>query len=259
MELVATVRAVVRRAQEVKITFLAASVAFYAFFSVVPLVILALALASFIGGAAFENRVVAFVGTYLSPEGETVVAEALTSPAGRLGASVASVVALAWGALKVFRAIDIAFDRVYEADTSTPFARQLLNGVVVVAAIAAGAVLMVGVRAVVARLDVVLPYVGALGWLVLLAGLAAALLPVYYIMPPERVSARHVLPGTATAVFGWLVLQVLFDIYASVAVRYQAYGFLGAVLLFLLWLYFGAAVLLLGGVVNAVVAENSEV
>ncbi|MDZ7688079.1 MAG: YihY/virulence factor BrkB family protein [Halobacteriales archaeon] len=250
------VRSVVRRAREDEVSFLSASVAFYAFFSVVPLIILALAVASFVGGEAFENRAVALVGTYLSSEGETVVAEALTSPAGRIGASAVGVVALGWSALKVFRAVDIAFDRVYETETTASFARRLTKAVVVLTAIAVAAALMVGVRSLAVRLDVSASYAAALGWLVLVVGLFAALVPVYYVMPPERVTVREILPGTATAVVGWLLLQGLFGVYASAAARYQAYGFLGAVLLFLLWLYFGATVLLLGAVVNVVSAEK---
>lgn len=253
MELTDTVRSVVRRGRDEEVSFLAASIAFYAFFSVVPLIILALAVVSLVGGEAFEESVVTLIGTYLSAEGETVVAEALTSPAGRLGASVVGLVALTWSALKVFRAIDLAFDRIYKADTATSIPRQVANGSVVLTAIAAGVVLMGGVRLVFTRLE--LPYSSAVGWLVMVAGLGAALLPVYYIMPPRRVSVRHVLPGTATAVVGWLLLQALFGVYATAAARYQAYGFLGAVLLFLLWLYFGATVLLVGAVVNVVVAE----
>jgi len=256
MELTDIVRSVVRRGRDEEVSFLAAGVAFYAFFSVVPLIILALAVASLAGGEAFEESVVTLVGTYLSSEGETVVAEALTSPAGRLGASAVGLVALMWGALKVFRAVDVAFDRIYETDTTTSVPRQIANAAVVLATIAAGVVLMVGVRVVFARFGA--PYTGALGWFVTVVGLFAALFPIYYIMPPERVSVREVLPGTATAVVGWLLLQALFGVYASVAFRYQAYGFLGAVLLFLLWLYFGATTLLVGGVVNAVVAEKAE-
>jgi membrane protein len=87
-------------------------------------------------------------------------------------------------------------------------------------------------------------------------GLFVALFPLYYVMPPESVSARHFFPGTATVVFGWLLLRALFGVYASTAVRYQAYGFLVAVLLFLLWLYFGATVLLVGAVVNVVIGDR---
>lgn len=55
------------------------------------------------------------------------------------------------------------------------------------------------------------------------------------------------------AVVGFVILRVAFAAYAGVAGQYLAYGFLGAVLLFLLWLYFGALVLLFGAVVNAAV------
>jgi uncharacterized protein YprB with RNaseH-like and TPR domain len=43
--------------------------------------------------------------------------------------------------------------------------------------------------------------------------------------------------------------------YAANATRYAAYGVIGAVLLFVTWLYFASAVVLLGGAVNAVLGE----
>ncbi len=241
------VRSVVREAQEKEVSFLAASIAFYAFFSVIPVLMLFLAVASAVGGEALEGRILDFVGVYLSPEGEVVVDQALTSPAGRLGASIVSVAALSWSALKVFRAVDIAFDRIYEAEERATLGRRLVNGGVVLGAVGVGLLLMVVFRALAASLGV--PYVG---WLVLFGGLVAVFAPFYYIMPPFSVTVRDILPGTVVSVFGWLLLQGLFGVYASAAFRYQAYGFLGAVLLFLLWLYFGAMALLLGAVVNAV-------
>jgi len=243
-------RSVVRQAREKELSFLAASVAFYAFFSVIPVLMLFLAVASAVGGEALEGRILDLIGVYLSPEGEMVVDQALTSPAGRLGASALSLVALTWSALKVFRAVDIAFDRVYEAEERAGFGRRLVNGAVVLGAVGVGLLFMLGFRAVAGRVGV--PYVG---WLVLVGGLVAVFAPFYYVMPPFRVAVRDIVPGTIVSVVGWLVLQGLFGVYAAAAFRYQAYGFLGAVLLFLLWLYFGATALLLGAVVNAVLGE----
>lgn len=257
MDLLPTVRSIVRRVRDEELSFVAASVAFYAFFSVIPLVLLALALGSLLGGESFEALVLSFVGGYLSAEGEVVVTEALTSPEGRLGASAVGFVALAWSALKVFRAVDVAFDSVYEVESTASLPERVFSAVVALTAIFVGAGLVVGLGIAVVRLNAVAPYAGFLGRLVLVGGLVVVFVPLYYVMPPVSVSLRETLPGTATAVVGWLLLQALFGLYASTAARYQAYGLLGAVLLFLLWLYFGAMVLLTGAVVNAVVAEKT--
>jgi len=47
-----------------------------------------------------------------------------------------------------------------------------------------------------------------------------------------------------------------FGLYAANASQFQTFGFVGAVLLFLLWLYFGALILLFGAVVNAATFER---
>lgn len=84
-------------------------------------------------------------------------------------------------------------------------------------------------------------------------------LPLYYVMPPVDVSAREALPGTAVAAVGWLVLQFGFQIYVANAGNYQAYGLLGAVLLFQTWLYFASILVLMGAVVNVVLAGRDPI
>lgn len=253
--IVAFARSTFALGRESELSFLAGSIAFFAFFSFVPALVLAVAVGSAVGGERFAAAVLALFEAYLSAEGRAVVGEALTDRSGIAGATAVGTVALAWSAAKVFRAIDLAFDRIYESETVTPLGRQLLNATAVIATIGVGIALLVSVQ-VVLRLPVVervLPSRAA-GIAVLFGGLLIALLPVYYVLPPRRVSLRDVLPGTVTAVVGLVALESLFHLYSTIAAQYRAYGFLGIVLLFLLWLYFGALAVLFGAVVN-VVAE----
>ena len=87
--------------------------------------------------------------------------------------------------------------------------------------------------------------------LVILA-LVVVFLPLYYVLPPVSVSVRHALPGTVFAAVGWVLLQVGFFYYTGSAGQYAAYGLLGAVLLFVTFLYLAGVVLLVGAVLNAV-------
>lgn len=93
------------------------------------------------------------------------------------------------------------------------------------------------------------------GLLAPVAVITVALLPVYYVLPPVDVALWSALPGAVVAAGGWVLLQLGFRVYAANAGQYAAYGLIGAVLLFVTWLYFASIVVLLGAVVNAVLAE----
>jgi|AntDeeMetagen134_2_1112570.scaffolds.fasta_scaffold00570_11 membrane protein len=257
MDAQATVRSVIDGVSENNVTFLAASIAYYAFFSVVPLLLLTLSIGSLVGGEAFAERIVSLVGEQLSSSGESLVSSALENPDGRTGASAVGLVGLAWSAIKVFRAVDTSFDRIYVSDVTTSLVRQIRNGLTVLVLVGLGIVVMIGVGTFIRRATIVGPlFVDVFGLVALLVGLMIVFLPLYYVMPPKAMTVRKALPGTVVAAIGWIGLQIGFQIYTTYAASFEAYGILGGVLLFLTWLYFGAILLLLGAVVNAVVADD---
>lgn len=252
-----SVRSIIELGLEKEISFMAASVAFFAFVSLIPLILLIFAFGSLIVGDLFAERAVSLLATYLSDEGQQVLSEVLTETQGRIGLSGISTLVLLWSVLKVFRAIDTAFDRIYSAEDKTSLPRQLANGILVLVTIAAGVVVLVVTRRIMSQLGL-LPFslLNFLSLVFIVGMLIVVLAPLFYVMPPHPVTLREVLPGTATVVVGWILLQQLFGVYAANAAQYRVYGFLGAILLFLLWLYFGALILLSGGVVNAALADR---
>lgn len=249
---VATVRAVVALARDRNLTGLAAGIAYYAFVSVIPLVLLSVAVASIVSGDALAERVTALIGEGLSASGQDSVTQTLTDTTGRGAASVVGLLTLLWGGLKLFRALDLAFDDIYPQEVDTSLPEQVRDGLVVLTGIALAVTLVVGVGLALRLLAPDVPGVDALGTVVLIAVLTVTLLPVYYVLPPVSVSVREVLPGAALAAVGWVVLQFVFALYAANAGQYAAYGLLGAILLFVTWLYFASIVVLLGATLNAV-------
>ena len=242
--------------RERNLTFLAASVAYYAFVSLIPLLLLALVVGSAVGGRAFTDRIVVLTGQYLSGSGQELIVGALTDAQSRVGASVVSLVALGWSGLKLFRGLDIAFDEVYGDEQHPGLVEQVRDALVVVVAVAGAAVLVVAVALALRLLDLQLPYVNLLGSLALVAVLVVAFLPLYYVLPPDDVTVWEALPGTLVAAVGWVLLQLGFRLYAANAGSYEAYGYIGGVLLFVTWLYFASIVILLGAAVNAVRHRN---
>ncbi|EMA09387.1 YihY family inner membrane protein [Haloarcula vallismortis] len=245
-------RNVVRTIREEEVSFLAAGIAYYMFVSLLPLLLLTLVVGTLAGGEAFAERIVAAAGDVLSPTASTLLEDALTSGAGRGGATVLGVGVTLWSALKVFRGLDTAFSRVYGTDGPDSIIGELVDGL---AALGGIGVALVGLG-VIGALGTVLGVQVALGGLALVPVLAVAFLPLYYLFPDEEMTIREAVPGAVVAGLGWTLLGTGFNVYAAQADSYQVYGVIGAVLLLVTWFYFAGQVLLVGAAVNAALADR---
>ncbi|WP_123620303.1 YihY/virulence factor BrkB family protein [Halorubrum sp. CSM-61] len=251
-----TVRRVVDVALDRQVTFLSAAIAYYAFVSLIPALLLLVVVATAVFGEAIAAELVAAAGGFLTPAGEEAVVEAISSAGGRTGAGVLGLAVLLWSTLKVFRGLDTAFVELYGGDESPAFLKQLADAASVVLGVGVGIGVMVAVGAFVAAADAV-PLVDAASVLALPAFLAVVFLPMYYVLPQPAIGIREALPGAVFAAVGWTLLQAGFQVYAASAGRYQVYGVIGGILLLVTWLYLAAAVVVVGGVVNVVLAGRS--
>jgi len=251
-----TLRAVYALARDRDLTFLAAGIAYYAFVSTLPLAMLAVALASTVGGPALAERVTALLGEQLSASGQDLVTRTLTDASGRGVASLVGLVVLAWSGLKLFRALDRGVDRIYGVETTPSAVERLADTAVAVAAVSTAAVLVVASGIALSAV----PSGGLIGNLLatiaLIGLLTVAFLPLYVMLPPMPVSIREAVPGAAVAAVGWVTLQIGFRLYAASAGQFAAYGLLGSVLLFVTWLYVASVIVLLGAAVTVVRRES---
>jgi membrane protein len=248
------VRASGRKVRRRNLTFVAGSLAYNAFVSLIPLSLLLLLAVGQVGDERLATRVVALSESALTPEAQSVVADALTNASGQTGLSVAGLVVLLWGALKLFRGLDTAFAAVYDTTDEVTLLGQLRDGIVALVVVAVS-LFAVGLAAG-AFAYFRLPSLHLLNPLLLLCGLTLAFLPMYYVFPDVDVALDEALPGAVVAAAGWAVLEVGFQLYAANAARYEAYGVVGGVLLSLTWLYFSGLVVLVGAAVNAVIWER---
>lgn len=246
-----------------QITFIAASLAYYAFTSLIPLLLLAIIVGTTIGGAGFAGAVSDPVTAAIGGEAGEIVRDVLERQSGGGGATVVSLLVLLWSGLGLFRGIDVAFSIVYAASSPAGFVGQLRNALLTLAAVGIGIALTVAIGAVIAVAPLTfaiggIHVPGTVGTIAQLGGLTIALLPVYYILPGVPVSVREALPGAVFTAIGWTVLQTAFRIYTAHASGYAAYGVLGAVLLLVTFLYFGGLILLVGVVINATLAGHLD-
>jgi len=241
---------------EKNVTFMAGGLAYSAFLSLAPLLVLLFVVLTTVGGG-LEDRVVAVANQRLPGSIADVVAQLFGGDPAAGGASVVGFVVLVWGALKIFRGLDTAFSEIYETTGDNPFVDKVVDGVVVLVALVVAAVATVGVTAAFGLFAEQVPFLGLLTPLVLVAGLVVAFLPMYYVFPDADLGLGDALPGAAFAAVGWAAFQSLFQVY----VAFQDPGagsFFGGVVVVVTYLYFSALVLLLGAVINAVVGEHSS-
>nr|WP_321170424.1 YihY/virulence factor BrkB family protein [Halobaculum sp. DT92] len=251
-------RAVASLTADRNVTFLAASVAYYAFVSLLPAAVLALVIAVTVGGERLAAAVIEASAGVLTETGQQVLVDALLGSAGQGSVTLISLPLTLWGALKVLRGLDIAFTQVYGGVETEGLLDQLRDALVVAASVGGGLVAMVVLGSVVAAVGVG-PVAAVAGLLALPALLTVAFLPMYYVFPSVDVTLREALPGAVFAGVGWAVLQAAFQAYvefqnARGGGQAALYGVLGAVLLLVTFLYFGATLVLVGAVINAVLA-----
>jgi membrane protein len=188
--------------------------------------------------------------TVLSESGTEVLNSVLTDVGGHGVAGGLGFLLTLWSGSKLFRGISIAFDAIYTRQSDLSLFDRLRKSVLTLGVLFLGFAFLSATSVALAFADVPVRYPTLVGNVVAALFLALGFLPVFYIMPPVAVSVRHAVPGTVTAAVGWVLLQVGFFYYAGNVGTYAAYGLLGAVLLFVTFLYLGAIVFLLGAATN---------
>lgn len=258
------------RAGEERISLLSAGVAFFGLLSIFPALI---ALVAVYGIVASPDRVTEELGALLetlSPEARDVILEQLRDVAddsgGLLGVGSAVAVAGAlWTASRGVANLLKAINAAYGVDeTRSPVtlraialvstAVTLLLAVVAIFAIA----ILPPLLADVAPGTAVAVLVSGGRWVLLVAMVAAALALLYRHAPNRRpVPWTWALWGAGGATLIWVLGSALFSVYVSRFGQFAStYGAIAGMIIFMLWLYLSAFVVLLGAVVDSQLEEE---
>lgn len=244
-------KTVVEGIQEKNVPFMAASIAYQAFISLIPLLVLVFFFVTLAGDEQFAAQVTETTEGALPESGQLLIEESLEDSPATAGSTIIGVVILLWGSLKIFRGLDTAFSEIYDSTAESSFLEQIRDALLVFGAIG-GALIAATAAGIVFAFLPDIPGLGLLQSLLLVVVLTGAFYPMYYYFPDVDVSKREVIPGVLVAAVGWMALQSLFRVYVAFAAESEGAGAVGAILLLLTWLYFGGLILLSGAVVNAI-------
>lgn len=241
---------------------LGAAMAFYALFSVAPVLLVATSLVGFfIGESTAQGELELQLGQLLGPATAATVlglVQAAHQPRGELTAAALGLVALIWSSTKAFAQLQAALDDIFEVEDEG----RAIVGALRQRAVAFSLVLCMGLlmglsAAVNGVISGVLRW--SAGWIaappylvyglsdvssfaVLTLGYAA----VYQLLPRHRVGLRDLLRGAATAAALFTLGRHGIGLYLAKADPGSAYGASGSLVVLLLWLYYSALSLLLG-------------
>lgn len=98
-------------------------------------------------------------------------------------------------------------------------------------------------------------------WLILFFVMLTGLSVFYTVAPPVKLKFRFFNPGSLFSAFFFIILSIGFNIFVNQFASYnRIYGVLGVVLVFFMWLYYIAAIVLIGFEINAsmYIAPKSE-
>lgn len=251
------------RADELDV--IAAWLAYTTLLSLVPLVALVLVIAAYVPGfadvrAAFDQLLV----SYLLPEkaGKLIATYTLSFSANATRFTIFGIGFLLVAVWAMFWAIEQAFNRVWRLNPDRRFIHRLGHYLLLLCIVPV--VLGMGFAGVMWALSLSLGFLGEpqwvkriASWMVATATLTSFLAWLNFVLPNCRVRILHALIGGFFSAIGVALLQWAFAQYLQKFSSLTAiYGTFSILPVFLLWLYLGWLMVLLGCIVTAELSES---
>ena len=233
----------------------AAAVSYYAFLSVFPLLLGFIALFGFfLPLAHYQDDLLAFVGSSL-PGASDIISRNISGIVSMRGVlSVVSLVFLFWSGSTMFGAVSLSINRAWEIRQLRPFYIRKASELGMAAGTGILFLLSLGASAsisVLSRLfhspvtDLVIVNLGSR--LVAFLLILAVFLLLYKLVPNTRTFWRYIWPGALLAAVLFEIASSLFIYYLEKFANYQlVYGPISSVIIFLVWIYYSAYIMLLG-------------
>lgn len=242
---------------------LAAALAYYAIFSIAPLLVIAVAVAGFIlGRGSARDELLRQVQDYTgSPQATELVQgliENASKPSTGILASIAGVIGLLFGASGVFSELQLSLNQIWNVEPKSSGIRGmllkrafallmvLLSGLLLLASV----VLTTALTAAGQLLDQLLPgtafFIPLISFVVLFAITILIFALIYKYLPDIKIAWSDVWIGATATALLFSIGRYLIGLYLGYSSTISAYGAAGSLALLLLWIYYSAQIFFLG-------------
>jgi membrane protein len=254
---------------------LAAALAYYTIFSMAPLLVIAIAIASFVfagfGQQNVQSQVLALIGGVVGGNSadlvKTMIGGAL-KPSSSIPATVIGVITLLLGATGLFMSIQSALNTVWEA---TPEAGGVM-GMIKKRLLSFGMILGIGFLLLLSMvisivLNALTSHFGAflpgsltlskiLNPIIFFVLITVLFAMIYKFLPDVEISWKDVWVGAAVTSALFNIGKYLIGLYMANSSVGSVYGAAGSLAVLLVWIYYSAMIFLLGAEFTQVYAKK---
>lgn len=259
-----------------KAPLLAAALAYFALFSIAPLLLISIAIAGlFFGAEATQMRVESTIAEMLGQQGAEAITSMVEAASQKTGEGVlgliGGIVALLLGASGVFAHLKEVLNAIWRVEAPeskgimAKVRAKLLSvgmvlsvGFLLVVSLLAGAV----ISGLGSSLSEMVP-LGAWFWqgvqlLVSLAVITLLFAAIYKFIPDADIEWKDVWIGAAFTSLLFVIGKFLIGLYLGRSAVASGYGAAGSVIIILLWLYYSSLIVLFGGEFTEVHARRRQ-
>ena len=242
---------------------LGAALAYYALFSLAPLLVLIIAIVGLaFGRAAAQGEIVARVAGAVGPEAAKVIEGMIaraSAPASGVIATVASLATMLFGASGVFGQLQAALNQIWGVTAGrvrgvrglvrrrvTSFSLILGIGLLLFLSLVVSAVLAAVNQLLAEHLPVLSALLPPLNFLVSFLMITALFALIFKVLPDAPMHWRDVWFGAAVTALLFTLGKTLIALYLGRTGRTSVYGAAASLVVLLLWVYWSAQILLVG-------------
>lgn len=252
-----------RRIHQHELNDLSAVIAYYLLLSLFPLLIFLIALFPYF--SLDVTPLLTWINHYVPSETAELLTEQIRSLFGETNSYILAfgLLAALWSASNATHILIRAFNRALEIKETRPFikvridALLLAAGLIITITIALllpvfGKVIISTLTRYAPFLEAVNPLLNQARWVISFFMINLVLLALYYFAPNEKLKFFDIYFGSLLATVLWTLSSYGFSFYVENFKAFNAaYGSLGGIIILLIWIYFTAFSILLGGEVNA--------
>lgn len=246
-----------------RLTTYSSSCAYYLFMSLVPVIMLLVSVLQYT--PLTRDVVLEAVADYVPDSLYEIVYFIVTSiySGGRVALTV-SILLTIWSASACMKALLRGMDSVYDAERKEDYIRFSLRAcfymIIFVFILMLSFFVMVYGGKILDYIEQSMPVNHSLDFLfmlakylrfvIILALLALVFCLLYKWMPARRLKFRRQLPGALFSSVAWAAFSFIFSFYVSLSDRFGAYGYIGTIMVAMIWIFYCFYFLLLGGFIN---------
>ena len=246
-----------------RLTTYSSSCAYYLFMSLVPVIMLLVSVLQYT--PLTRDVVLEAVADYVPDSLYEIVYFIVTSiyNGGRVALTV-SILLTIWSASACMKALLRGMDSVYDAERKEDYIRFSLRAcfymIIFVFILMLSFFVMVYGGKILDYIEQSMPVNHSLDFLftlakylrfvIILALLALVFCLLYKWMPARRLKFQRQLPGAVFSSVAWAAFSFIFSFYVSLSDRFGAYGYIGTIMVAMIWIFYCFYFLLLGGFIN---------